>query len=97
MPIVSLVTLAWGSLASCGDIVDGMSKTDLKGIRQLLKDDPRLLLRKDSIAQVTPLQLAAAMGTEEMVGLLLAKGAKVSAKDEAEVVCLCSALRKDGA
>jgi ankyrin repeat protein len=76
---VMLVTLAWSSLAFCGEIHDAAQSGDLEKVKTLLKDNSDLVSSKDTNG-LTPLHVAADWGHKDVAELLLAKGADVNAK-----------------
>ncbi len=76
---VILVTLAWSSLAFCGEIHDAAKVGDLEKVKALIKDDPDLVNSKDN-EDATPLLWAAQIGSTNVVDLLLNHGADVNAK-----------------
>ena len=45
---VTLVVLAWSSLAFCGEIHDAAKAGDLEKVKALLKDNPDLVFSKDN-------------------------------------------------
>jgi len=75
------VTLAWCSLAFCGEIHDAAKAGDLEKVKTLLKDKPGLVLSKDDKYGLTPLHLAAFSGHQDVAELLLTSKAEVNAKD----------------
>ena len=77
---VMLITLAWSSLAFCGEIHDAAKNGDLEKAKSLLKDNPDLVFSKDTNG-LTPLHWAAIQGHKDMVELLLANKADVNARD----------------
>jgi HEAT repeat protein len=77
---IMLVTLAWSSLAFCGEIQDAAKSGDLEKVKALLKDNPDLVSSKDSYGY-TPLYYAARYGHKDVAQLLLANHAEVNAKD----------------
>jgi ankyrin repeat protein len=77
---VMLVTLAWTSLAFCGEIHDAAQAGDVEKVKALLKGDPDLIFAKDDYGE-TPLHRAASGGYKGIVELLLANKAEVNAKD----------------
>jgi len=79
-PAVTLVALAWSSLAFCDEIHDAATSGDLEKVKVLLKDNPDLVFSKDESGR-TPLHAAAVKGRKDVVGLLLANKADVNAKD----------------
>jgi ankyrin repeat protein len=64
---------------------------DLAKVRNLVRDSPDLVFRKDEDG-FTPCSLAAANGYKEMAELLLASGADVNAKDNSESTPLHQAV-----
>jgi hypothetical protein len=81
---VTLVALAWSSLAFCGEIHDAAAGGDLEKVKALLKDNPNLVANKDDNLDMnggTPLYWAARLGHKDMAELLLANKADVNAKD----------------
>jgi ankyrin repeat protein len=77
---VTLVVLAWSSLAFCGEIHDAAKAGDLAKVKALLNSNPDLVSSKDNNG-TTPLHLAAHEGHKDMAELLLANKADVNAKD----------------
>jgi hypothetical protein len=77
---VTLVALAWNSLAFCGEIQDAAKSGDLEKVKALLKDNPDLVSSKDNDGR-TPLHRAAANGHKDVAELLLANKAELNAKD----------------
>jgi len=53
---------------------------DLKAIKSLLKENPDLLNRGNAEGY-TPLEFAAAYGTEKIVAYLISQGADINARD----------------
>ena len=91
---VTLVALAWGSLAFGGEIHDAAKGGDVEKIKALLKANPELVSMKDRSGK-TPLHSAAAKGHKNVADLLLAKGADVNAKDNAGLTPLhCAAANE---
>jgi len=78
---VTLVALAWSSLAFCGEIHDAVKRGDLEKVKALLKDNPNLVFSKDDSHGATPLHIAAFIGRTDVAELLLANKADVNAKD----------------
>jgi hypothetical protein len=78
---VTLVALAWSSLAFCGEIQDAAIKGDLAKVKALLKDNPALVSSKDEDGW-TPLHGAVINGHKDVVELLLlASKTEVNAKN----------------
>jgi ankyrin repeat protein len=77
---VLTVTLAWCSVAFCGEIDDAAASGDLAKVKVLLKDNANLVFSKDEIGR-TPLHAAAVRGRKDVAELLLANKADVNAKD----------------
>jgi ankyrin repeat protein len=80
--IVSIFALALSVPAFCGEIHDAAKAGDLAKVKALLKDNPKLVSRKDSHYDYTPLHYAAQAGHKDMAELLLANKADVNAKDK---------------
>ena len=81
---VTLVALAWSSLAFCGEIQDAAKRGDLEKVKALLKDNPNLVTNKDDNLDMNgrmPLYWAATFGHKDVAELLLANKADVNAKD----------------
>ena len=76
---VTLVALAWSSLAFGGEIHDAAKNGDLQKVKALLKDNPELVFSKDNNSR-TPLYYAAAKGHKDVVELLLANKVEVNPK-----------------
>jgi ankyrin repeat protein len=76
---VTLIVLAWNSLAFCGEIHDAAQKGDLEKVKALLKNHPDLVSSKDE-GDGTPLYWAVANNHKDVVELLLASNADVNAK-----------------
>jgi hypothetical protein len=77
---VTLVALAWGSLAFGGEIHDTAKIGDLEKVQALLKDNPDLVFSRDNDG-ATPLHMAAYWGHKDVAELLLANRPEVNAKD----------------
>jgi ankyrin repeat protein len=77
---ITLVALAWGSLAFCDEIHDAARDGDLAKVQALLEHHPDLVFSKDNDGR-TPLHAAAMTGHKDVAELLLAKGADVNARD----------------
>lgn len=78
---VTLVALAWSSLAFCGEIQDAAMKGDLAKVKALLKENPALVSNKDKNGW-TPLHCAVINGHKDVVELLLLTSkAEVNAKN----------------
>ena len=77
---ITLLTLAWCSLAFCGEIHQAAWDGDLEKVKTLLKDNPDLVFSKDKI-NYTPLHVAALKGHKDVMKFLLASKADVNAKD----------------
>jgi ankyrin repeat protein len=77
---VTLIALAWSSLAFGGEIHDAARIGDLAKVKVLLKDNPDLVFCKDNEG-ATPLHEAALHGSKDVTELLLASKAEVNAKD----------------
>jgi ankyrin repeat protein len=75
-----LITLAWNSLAFCGEIHDAARDGDLGKVKALLKTGPDLVSGKDDFSR-TPLHYAAQYGHRAVAELLLSNKAEVNAKD----------------
>ena len=78
----TIVTLAWSSLAFCGEIHDAAKAGDLEKVKALLKANPDLVNSKDTSRRYdgyTPLHSAVEKRQNEMVELLLANKADVNA------------------
>jgi ankyrin repeat protein len=78
--LVTLIVLAWSSLAFCGEIHDAARAGDLAKVKALLNDNPKLVFSKDDNG-TTPLHLAAHEGRKDVAELLLAKKADVNAQN----------------
>jgi ankyrin repeat protein len=78
--IAFLLLLTWGNLAFAAGIHEAVKKNDVAKVKNLIKNNPDLLLSKDEDG-FTPLHLAAANGYKEMTEFLLASKADVNAKD----------------
>jgi ankyrin repeat protein len=76
---VTLVALAWSSLAFCGEVHDAAAGGDLGKVKAPLKDNPDLVFSKDN--GDTLLHWAARNGQKDVAELLLANKADVNAKD----------------
>jgi ankyrin repeat protein len=87
---VTLIALAWSSLAFCGEIHDAASKGDLEKVKALLNGNADLVFSKDEDSH-TPLYYAVNTMRKDMVELLLAKGANVNAKENYGWTPLCYA------
>jgi hypothetical protein len=82
---VTLVALAWSSLAFCGEIQDAAKSGDLEKVKALLKDNPNLVTNKNDNLDMngrTPLYWAASHGHKDVAELLLANKAEVNAKNK---------------
>jgi hypothetical protein len=79
---VTLVALAWSSLAFCGEIHDAARAGNLEKIKALLKENPDLVFSKDN-QSLTPLHKAAFHGHKDVADFLLASGAEVNATNAA--------------
>jgi uncharacterized protein len=77
---VMLVALGWRSFAFCGEIHDAAKNGDLGRVKALVKDNPDLVFSRDNDGW-TALHYAAFNGKKDVVELLLANTADVSAKD----------------
>jgi ankyrin repeat protein len=71
---VTLIALAWSSLAFCGEIHDAAKSGDLEKVKTLLKANPDLVFSKDTNGW-TPLHLAS---TKAVAEFLLANKADVN-------------------
>ena len=91
---VTLVALAWSSLAFCGEIHDAAAAGDLEKIKALLKANPDLVNSKNTNG-VTPLMFAADVGDIETVKLLLASNADVNARDDHGITPLLMVVGPD--
>ena len=77
---VTMVALAWSSLAFCGEIHDAAKSGDLEKVKALRKGNPNLVFSKDTIGR-TPLHWAAKAGhNKDVVELLLVNKAEINAK-----------------
>jgi TonB family protein len=63
----------------CGEIHEATKTGDLAKVKAMLKDNPKLVSRKDDYGY-TPLYLAVQWGNKEMAELLLANGADINAR-----------------
>lgn len=85
--LVTQFILVCSSLVFCDPIFYAVQNGDLEMVKTLLNDNPDLVSSKDndninySIKGYTPLHLAAERGYNDIVELLLSKGANVNAKD----------------
>jgi Ankyrin repeats (3 copies) len=77
---IGMVALAWSSLVFCGEIHHAVRSGDLERVKTLLKDHPELTFSIDENGD-TPLHLAAFYRNRDVVEVLLANGADVTAKD----------------
>jgi ankyrin repeat protein len=77
---VTLVALAWSSLAFCGEIHDAARAGDLEKVQALLKVNPDLVSSKDDKFGGTPLLFAAEKGRKDVAEWLLSHKADVDAK-----------------
>ena len=75
---ITLVVLAWSSLAFCGEIDDAARSGDLVKVRALLKENPNSVFSRNTNG-ATPLHVAVFHGYNEVVELLLANKADVNA------------------
>lgn len=89
---VTLLALAWGSLAFCGEIHEEAQSGDIGMVKVLLKGNPDLVFSKDKDGH-TPLHLAAWKGHKDVAELLLANKADVNAKDNLDRTPLYYAVR----
>ena len=80
LTLVTLIALAWSSLAFCGEIHDAAKAGDLEKVKALLKANPDLVSSKDNHLD-TPLFLAAQYGRKDVAEILLDYKANVNAKD----------------
>src|SRR5271170_90848 len=78
---ITLVALAWSSIAFCGEIHDAAQSGDLKTVQALIKANPDLVF-SPSDSGFTPLHLAAGGGHKDVVEFLLKNKAKVDARDK---------------
>ncbi|GEM_PF-1206646 len=69
------------TLASAAEIHDSVLNGDIGRVKRLLRKEPSLVNKKDECGW-TPLSLAAMTGSEDMVRLLLSRGANVRDKNE---------------
>ena len=98
---VTLVALAWSSLAFCGEIHDAAAFGQLEKVKALLQDNPDLVFSRDNSGGhngVTPLHVAAGAGHKDVAELLLAYKADVNAtnnSNETPLHCAAMAGRKD--
>jgi len=76
----ALITLAWSSLAFCGEVHDAARGGDLGKVKALLETSPDLIFSKDDNG-LMPLHYAAQYGHKAMAELLLSNKADVNAKD----------------
>jgi len=77
--MVTVVVLAWSSIAYCGEIHDAAKSGDVEKVRTLLKGNPDLVFSKDKDG-TTPLHYAAQEGHKDVAAFLLASKADVNAK-----------------
>jgi ankyrin repeat protein len=91
--MVALITLAWSSLAFCGEVHDATRGGDLEKVKALLKKNPDLVLSKDDIG-ATPLHYAAQYGQNNVAELLLNNKADVNAKAKSLVTPLHLAAQR---
>jgi len=87
--------LASSSLALCGEIHEAVKNNDTAKVRELIKNNPDLVLSKDEDG-FTPLHLAAANGYKGLVEFLLTTKAEVNAKDNAGSTPLHQAATAEG-
>jgi ankyrin repeat protein len=73
--------LIWSIPAFCSEIRDAARAGDLAKVSALLKEQPDLIASNDQTG-FAPLHEAALYGRKDMVELLLAKGADITAKDK---------------
>lgn len=71
------------ALAFAGELHDSVLKGDIGSVKRLLRKNPSLVSKKDECGW-TPLSLAAMTGSEDMVRLLLSRGASVKDKNDLE-------------
>ena len=84
---ITLVVLAWGSLAFCGEIHDAARDGDLDRVKALVKATPDLVFSRDNYGG-TPLLWAAMKGHKDIVEFLLANKADVDAKANDDTTAL---------
>ena len=84
---ITLVVLAWGSLAFCGEIHDAAGDGDVARVKVLVKANPDSVFSKDSYGG-TPLLWAAMKGHKDVVEFLLANKAEVDAKANDDTTAL---------
>jgi 26S proteasome non-ATPase regulatory subunit 10 len=89
------LVIMWSTPAMCQQIHKAVKDNNLPEVRQLLKNDPDLVLTKDENG-FTPLHLAAANGHRDMVDLLLTTKADVNAKDNSGSTPLHQAAAAQG-
>jgi ankyrin repeat protein len=81
--ILTACTLAWSSLAFCGEIHDAAKNGDLNKVKDLLLANPDLVSNIDTNG-LSPLHIAARSGHKSVAELLLANKADVNARDKAD-------------
>lgn len=87
--VVTLIILAWSSLAFCDEFHDAILNDNLEKVKALLKANPDLVFSIDTNnSGYTPLHEAAMMNRPDLVALLLANKADVNAKGEKGVTVL---------
>jgi hypothetical protein len=93
LAIITLIALACGTPAFCGEIHDAARKGNLKKVKTLLEKNPELVSSKDSESH-TPLHWA--VHKKDVVELLLAHGADVNAKAKNGITPLHMAVMVGG-
>jgi ankyrin repeat protein len=78
--IAALIALACGTFAFCDEIHDAAIAGDLAKVKALLKENPKLVLRRNAYGD-TPLHYAVEKSDRDVVELLLANKADVNARN----------------
>ena len=92
---VTIVVLAWSSLAFCDEIYDAAKRGDLETVTALLKANPDLVFSKNDSYRATPLHGSAEGGRKDMAQLLLTNKADVNAMNKWGWTPLHLAVDKD--